>query len=152
MELWGVRAGVWNNNPLQTPPADSSTPPGRPAGGSGLSNLSEKRPRATLDRVGSGYKKKIFIFGSFWNHPGLAILARLQGLARGVELWFWLVWDEGGGQRLSAPGSFQNRQTHTSARTPHSSTVLARVLADARLADPPPDCVRSPKPFHTPQP
>ena len=48
-----LRAGVWNNNPLQTPPADSSTPPGRPAGGSGLSNLSEKRPRATLDEVRS---------------------------------------------------------------------------------------------------
>ena len=32
-------------------------------------------------------------------------------------------------ERLSAPGSFQNRH--------HSSTVLARVLADARLADPP---------------
>ena len=30
--------------------------------------------------------------------PGSRGLARLQGLARGVELWFWLVWDEGGGQ------------------------------------------------------
>ena len=91
MELWGVRAGVWNNNRLQTPPtdsstppgrlaggsglsnlsrtADSSTPPGRPAGRSGLSNLSEKRPRATLDGVGSSKRKKSSFLGHFGTIP-----------------------------------------------------------------------------------
>ena len=156
MELWGVRAGVWNNNPLQTPPADSSTPPGRLAGGSGLSNLSRSRiwlrrkifffwpvevwllwhvpkaskgceavvlvalgrsrgwergihgcgtvggPRGGLEQqpptnstsrlqytAGPDKRKKIFIFRSFWDHPGLGALG---GPRRSVGVWlFWHV-------------------------------------------------------------
>ena len=82
--------GVWNNNPLQTPPADSSTPPGRLAGGSGLSNLS--RSRIWL-------RRKIFFFWPvevwlLWHVPKaskgceavvLVALGRSRGWERGIH-------------------------------------------------------------------
>ena len=93
----GTVGGSERGNPLQTPPADSSTPPGRrcgtvggpsggleqqpptnstsrlqytageASGGVGLSNLSEKRPRATL-RI---KEKKSSFLGHFGTIPAL---------------------------------------------------------------------------------
>ena len=99
--MWEVRAAVfWGMNCEGSERGSGTTTPYKLHQQTPVHRRGGQRggPRATLDGVGSEYKKKIFIFGSFWNHPGLATLARLQGLARGVELWFWLVWDEGGGQ------------------------------------------------------
>ena len=98
VELRGVRAGVWNNNPLQTPPADSSTPPGRPAGGVG----SEQSLRKTSSRDESDLDKR--------KNPGFRALA---GPRRSVgvwllwhvpELWFWLLLEGSEGLGSSSLG------------------------------------------------